>query len=135
MSEHASPYNSYLAVTVSLHRATPIASQVQHADNGANRPFRTCAHVLSIMEPGIVFLRAASLLAGWGGGGGGRPLILGLLLFRIKTNLCWVSWLSILCKRGFRAETIVQELCESRAGRHGLSVQTSLLVSIDVKLY
>ena len=30
---------------------------------------------------------------------------------------------------------IVQELCESRSGRPGLSVLTSLLVSADVKLY
>ena len=33
------------------------------------------------------------------------------------------------------AEHIVQELCESRGGRPGLSVLTSLLVSVDVKLY
>ena len=31
--------------------------------------------------------------------------------------------------------SIVQELCESRGGRPGLSVLTSLLVSVDVKLY
>ena len=30
---------------------------------------------------------------------------------------------------------IVQELYESRGGRPGLSVLTSLLVSVDVKLY
>ena len=30
---------------------------------------------------------------------------------------------------------IVQELCESRGGRPGLPVLTSLLVSVDVKLY
>ena len=30
---------------------------------------------------------------------------------------------------------IVQELCESRSNRPGLSVLTSLLVSVDVKLY
>ena len=30
---------------------------------------------------------------------------------------------------------IVQELCESRGGRPRLSVLTSLLVSVDVKLY
>ena len=30
---------------------------------------------------------------------------------------------------------IVQELCESRGGRPGLSVVTRLLVSVDVKLY
>ena len=31
--------------------------------------------------------------------------------------------------------TIVQELCESPGGRPGLSVLTSLLVSVDVKIY
>ena len=30
---------------------------------------------------------------------------------------------------------LVQELCESRGGRPGLSVLTSLLVSVDVKVY
>ena len=30
---------------------------------------------------------------------------------------------------------IVQELCKSRGGRPGLSVLTSLLVSVDVKNY
>ena len=30
---------------------------------------------------------------------------------------------------------IVQKLCESRGGRPGLSVLTSLLVSVDVKNY
>ena len=30
---------------------------------------------------------------------------------------------------------IVQELCERRGGRPGLSVLTSLLVSVDVRLY
>ena len=43
---------------------------------------------------------------------------------RIKAN--------ILEQRSF---FIVQELCESRGGRPGLSVLTSLLVSVDVKLY
>ena len=33
------------------------------------------------------------------------------------------------------AHHIVQELCESRGGRPGLSVLTSLLVSVDVKIY
>ena len=32
-------------------------------------------------------------------------------------------------------QLIVQELCESRGGRPGLFVLTSLLVSVDVKLY
>ena len=33
------------------------------------------------------------------------------------------------------AHVIVQELCESRGGRPGLSVLTSLLASVDVKIY
>ena len=33
------------------------------------------------------------------------------------------------------ASVTVQELCESRGGRPGLPVITSLLVSVDVKLY
>ena len=32
-------------------------------------------------------------------------------------------------------QLIVQELCESRGGRPGLTVLTSLLVSVGVKLY
>ena len=31
--------------------------------------------------------------------------------------------------------SIVQELCESRGSRPGLSVLTSLMVSVDVKIY
>ena len=34
-----------------------------------------------------------------------------------------------------RGNHIVRELCESRGGRPGLSVLTSLLVSVDVKIY
>ena len=36
---------------------------------------------------------------------------------------------------GSRTLVIVQELCESRGGRPGLSVLMSLLVSVDVKIY
>ena len=35
----------------------------------------------------------------------------------------------------FGLAVIVQELCESRGGRPGLSVLTSFLVSVDVKIY
>ena len=41
---------------------------------------------------------------------------------------------SIALKRS-SCPCIVQELCESRGGRPGLSVLTSLLVSVDVKNY
>ena len=37
--------------------------------------------------------------------------------------------------RQAKLTVIVQELCESRGGRPGLSVLTSLLVSVDVKNY
>ena len=40
--------------------------------------------------------------------------------------------LKVVCWAG---SVIVQELCESRGGRPGLSVLTSLLVSVDVKNY
>ena len=36
---------------------------------------------------------------------------------------------------GSQSLCIVQELCESRGGRPGLSILTSLLVSVDVKNY
>ena len=39
----------------------------------------------------------------------------------------------VICKG--KGCVIVQELCESRGGRPGLSVLTSLLVSVDVKIY
>ena len=35
----------------------------------------------------------------------------------------------------WKMNDIVQELCESRGGRPGLSVLKSLLVSVDVRLY
>ena len=41
---------------------------------------------------------------------------------------------NICCYKVFY-KCIVQELCESRGGRPGLSVLTSLLVSVDVKNY
>ena len=52
-----------------------------------------------------------------------------------KVSQAYRSW----CVRSvsqFQIQThIVQELCESRGGRPGLSVLTNLLVSVDVKLY
>ena len=49
-----------------------------------------------------------------GGGGGGR-----MTCTHPKSTKCH----------------IVQELCESRGGRAGLSVLTSFLASVDVKIY
>ena len=48
----------------------------------------------------------------------------------VDLNIAYITliiWLSY--------HLIVQELCESRGGRPGLSVLTSLLVSVDVKIY
>ena len=65
-------------------------------------------------------------------------------------TLIWLSSLPILMQKSFwwwqcsdryiywislSPHLIVQELCESRGGRPGLSVLTSLLVSVDVKIY
>ena len=47
----------------------------------------------------------------------------------------WPGLACILMTLPVRLCFIVQELCESRGGRPGLSVLTSLLVSVDVKLY
>ena len=44
-------------------------------------------------------------------------------LSKVLKVVCWAD------------SVIVQELCESRGGRPGLSVLTSLLVSVDVKIY
>ena len=49
---------------------------------------------------------------------------------------CFTSTETVgLLGRPPRTSTVVQELCESRGGRTGLSVLTSLLVSVDVKIY
>ena len=45
------------------------------------------------------------------------------------------SWLLKVEPKRESVSSIVQELCESRGGRPGLSVLTSLTVSVDVKLY
>ena len=53
----------------------------------------------------------------------------------------FVRWTMLVCSLDlFNAELsperyIVQELCDSPGGRPGLSVLTSLLVSVDVKNY
>ena len=48
---------------------------------------------------------------------------------------CPILHPSLISHTGSVDAVIVQELCESRGGRPGLSVLTSLLVSVDVKLY
>ena len=49
----------------------------------------------------------------------------------------WRTGLSecLTARRVDNIHYIVQGLCESRGGRPGLSVLTSLLVSVDVKIY
>ena len=55
-----------------------------------------------------------------------------------------ISWVSLICQPDIPGHEAppphhllgrAQELCESRGGRPGLSVLTSLPVSVDVKLY
>ena len=55
--------------------------------------------------------------------------------YQLVPFACWFSQLLVLNKTFDSSGFIVQELCESRGGRLGLSVLTSLLVSVGVKLY
>ena len=52
-----------------------------------------------------------------------------------KTPRNFFFFSSTFCFSFFEAIIIVQELCESRGGHPGLSVLTSLLVSVDIKNY
>ena len=54
---------------------------------------------------------------------------------RLEMATLSLQRLSLIRQRVSKCRFIVQELCESRGGRPGLSVLTSLLVSVDVKLY
>ena len=54
---------------------------------------------------------------------------------RCNANSCRARCNAKLKENDAPAAVIVQELCESRGGRPGLSVLTSLLVSVDVKIY
>ena len=74
---------------------------------------------------------------GWGGvvdgrserpfSSGDRPVRLGGVVQRRHCGIRQVKKHSV--------NVIVQELCESRGGRPELSVLTSLLASVDVKIY
>ena len=50
-------------------------------------------------------------------------------------GILWPQLSKVLKLVRWACSVIVQELCESRGGRPGLSVLTSLLVSVDVKIY
>ena len=50
-------------------------------------------------------------------------------------GVLWPQLSKVLKPVRWAGSVIVQELCESRGGRPGLSVLTSLLVSVDVKIY
>ena len=86
----------------------------------------------------------------WGGGGGGGvterivcvqahdPLTFSFLssfLFFDWVGILWPQLSKVLKLVRWACSVIVQALCESCGGRPGLSVLTSLLVSVDVKLY
>ena len=60
--------------------------------------------------------------------------IYGYLFEHVKRTCMALSDSSIYAEICTFLEPMVQELCESRGGRPGLSVLTSLLVSVDVKL-
>ena len=54
----------------------------------------------------------------------------------MKVEVAILGWLPVPnSPYGLCGRCIVQELCESRGGRPGLSVLTGLLASVDVKNY
>ena len=58
--------------------------------------------------------------------------------YKLYWSLVLIIWPGTTCLKIMSepcSDNIVQELCECRGGRPGLSVLTSLLVSVDVKLY
>ena len=55
-------------------------------------------------------------------------------LSKVLKVVCWAGSVPFP-PVSLQRQVIVQELCESRGGRPGLSVLTSLLVSVDVKIY
>ena len=63
----------------------------------------------------------------------GRPDLMVIPVFYINASKPTTREY-IVGRRGQEKDS-VQELCESRGGRPGLAVLTSLLVSVDVKLY
>ena len=85
----------------------------------------------------------AGVVGGGGGGAGGEAQIASFRVFSLSedgqspgpaTGTC--SLQPRLKSSGQWTPTLrVQELCESRGGRPGLSVLTSLMVSVDVKQY
>ena len=68
---------------------------------------------------------------------GHDPLIFSFLFFLLFdwVGVLWPQLSKELKVVRWARRVIVQELCESRGGRPGLSVLTSLLVSVDVKIY
>ena len=84
-----------------------------------------CIHVPG-HDPITFSFRSFSFLIGWGGVGVGVGVM--AQLSKVLKVVCWAG--TTMLSGG-----IVQELCESRGGRPGLSVLTSLLVSVDVKIY
>ena len=53
----------------------------------------------------------------------------------VSNLMFYAQSISTVISGRLRMQNVVQELCESRGGRPGLSVLTSLLVSVDVKNY
>ena len=68
---------------------------------------------------------------------GHDPLIFSFLFLLLFdwVGMLWPQLSKVLKLVRWARRVIVQELCESRGGRPGLSVLTSLPVSVDVKIY
>ena len=103
-----------MSLWVDKYRPTSLARLDYHKDQAA--------HLKKLVLKPLADLRHISLLnKQFDKGGDHRPPHFYFL--RYKHNFITVSAI------------IVQELCESRGGRPELSVLTSLLASVDVKIY
>ena len=70
------------------------------------------------------------------GAGSTRPIPLARILHQVSKLVFYAqSTSAVISGRTLLQTSIVQELCESRGGRPGLSVLTNLLFLVDVKLY
>ena len=108
-----------LALSVSFCLTLCLSLSLSHAHTHT-QIYNICNRVYCIHVPGhdpLLFSFLSFILFDWVG-------VLWPQLSKVLKPVCWACSIPI-----------VQELCESRGGRPGLSVLTSLLVSMDVKIY
>ena len=127
------PYHPSWTRSLFPHQSATMPHQTRPVTSGQRQPSKDNSRQL--LYPGAKVGRER------GGDGKGRCITLRghrvQELYESRGGCPGLCIVQELCEsRGGRPGLcIVQELCESRGGRPGLSVLTSLLVSVDVKIY